>query len=73
MSYLAEGVHCEAPCGGQAELVMDAGGLKGLLLSVRRLTLGQRAELLAALDAGGHHYCPVKWATARKFASIGAA
>ena len=54
MSYLAEGVHCEAPCGGQAELVMDAGGLKGLLLSVRRLTLGQRAELLAALDAGGH-------------------
>ena len=33
---------------------MDAAELKRLLISVTRLTLGQRAELLAALDAGGH-------------------
>ena len=41
------------PCRGQPELVMDAAELKGLLLSVKRLTGGQRAELLATLDAGG--------------------
>ena len=33
---------------------MDAAGLKKLLLSVKRLSVGQRVELLAALNAGGH-------------------
>ena len=33
---------------------MDASELKGLLTSLTRLTLGQKAELLAALAAGGH-------------------
>ena len=32
---------------------MDAAELKGLMVAVKRLTLGQKAELLAALDAGG--------------------
>jgi len=32
---------------------MDAAELKGLLVAVKQLTLGQKAELLAALDAGG--------------------
>ena len=32
---------------------MDAAELKGLLVSVKRLTQGQRAELMAALGAGG--------------------
>ena len=40
-------------CGGQPELVMDAAELKELLLSIKRLTGGQRAELLATSDAGG--------------------
>ena len=44
----------DAPCGGQPELEMDAAELKGLLLSVERLIVGQRVELLAAMDAGGH-------------------
>jgi len=33
---------------------MDAVELKRLLISVTRLTSGQKAELLAALNAGGH-------------------
>lgn len=33
---------------------MDASELKALLTSLTRLTLGQKAELLAALAAGGH-------------------
>ena len=54
MSYLAVKVGSTAPCGGQRELVMDAVELKRLLISVTRLTSGQKAELLAALNAGGH-------------------
>ena len=33
---------------------MKAAELKRLLISVTRLTSGQKAELLAVLDAGGH-------------------
>ena len=33
---------------------MHAAKLKSLLISVGRLTSGQKAELPAALDAGGH-------------------
>ena len=54
MSYPPVKVSFDAPCGGQPEREMDAAELKGLLLSVNRLTVGQRVELLAALDAGGH-------------------
>ena len=54
MSYLAVKVGSTVPCGGQRELVMDAVELKRLLISVTRLTSGQKAELLAALNAGGH-------------------
>ena len=53
MSYLGVRVSSVAPCGGLQERVMDAAELKGLLVAAKRLTRGQRAELLAALGAGG--------------------
>jgi transposase-like protein len=54
MSYLAVKVGSTAPSGGRLELVMNAAELKRLLVSVARLTSGQKAELLTALAAGGH-------------------
>ena len=54
MSHLAGKVGSTAPRGGRTELVMNAAELKRLLISVTRLTSNQKAELLAALNAGGH-------------------
>jgi transposase-like protein len=53
MSYSAVTLGRTTPCGGQLELVMKAAELKRLLISMTRLSSGQRAEVLAALDAGG--------------------
>ena len=39
---------------GQQALVMNAAAMKCWLISVTRLALGQRAGLLATLDAGKH-------------------
>lgn len=52
MSYQAVTVDRTALYGGQLELVMRASELKRLLISVARLPSAQRAEVLAALDAG---------------------
>lgn len=54
MSYLAVTVHARPHVVGAQELVVDASRLKTFLLSVARLTVGQKAELLATLQSGGH-------------------
>ena len=54
MSQRTVKVGSVVPYGGPRELVMDAAELKRLLVSVKRLTLGQKAEQRAALDAGSH-------------------
>jgi transposase-like protein len=53
MSYLPVKVDLVVPCGGHQEPVMDAPELKRLLESVASLTMGQKAQLLAALGAAG--------------------
>lgn len=53
MSYLIVRSVSAAPCRGHLEPVMDAAKLKRLLISVTRLTPGQKAELLKALNAIG--------------------
>ncbi|MDH4392936.1 MAG: hypothetical protein QE285_16130, partial [Aquabacterium sp.] len=51
MSYPRVRLVALAPCGGPSELVMDAAELKRWLVSVARLTLTQKADLLRVLSA----------------------
>lgn len=52
MSYSQVTLGCTAPRGGRLELVMKAAELKRLLISMTRLSSGQRSEVLASLNAG---------------------
>ena len=54
MSHPPVIVSVDASSGAQPEREMGAAELQGLLLSIKRLSVGQRVELLAELDAGGH-------------------